>query len=72
MGIASAESGFVCIMMQNIAGLKINIRGKNFSRQHFEMFLLFFQENRLWHFMQIVFLGDNSLHEMQKPILLEK
>ena len=28
--------------------------GKNFSRQHFEVFSYFFQENRLWHFMQII------------------
>ena len=28
---------------------------------------LFFPENRLLHFMQIVSLGDN-LHEMSKPI----
>ena len=27
--------------------------GKNFSRQHFEIFFLFF-ENRIWHFIQIV------------------
>ena len=27
---------------------------KNFSRQHFEIFLLFFLENRIWHYMQIV------------------
>ena len=41
--------------------------GKNFSRQHFEilflffpntfLIFLFFPENRLWHFMQIVFLA---------------
>ena len=28
-----------------------NMLGKNFSRQHFE---IFFIENRLWHFMQTV------------------
>ena len=33
--------------------------------------LLFFPENRLWYFMQIVSLGDN-LHEISKPILWEK
>ena len=41
--------------------------GKNFSRWHFGIFLLFFLENRIWHFMQIVS-GDN-LHEMSDPIL---
>ena len=30
-------------------------------------FFLFFPENRLWHFMQIVSIGDN-LHEMSKPV----
>ena len=44
---------------------------KNFSRQHIEIFFLFYPENRLWHFMQIVSQGDN-LHEMSKPIFWEK
>ena len=35
---------------------------KNFSTGHFEIFFLFFQENRTWYFMQIVSLGDN-MHE---------
>ena len=35
------------------------------------VFFLFFWENMLWHFMQIVSLGDN-LHEMPKPIFSEK
>ena len=41
--------------------------GKIFSRQHFEIVFLFFQENRLWYFMQIVFLGE-YLHEISKPV----
>ena len=41
--------------------------GKNFSRQHFEVVFLLFLENRFWHFMQIVSLGDN-LHEVSDPI----
>ena len=40
---------------------------KNFSRKHFEIFFLFFLENRIWHFMQIVSNGDN-LHEVSDPI----
>ena len=40
---------------------------KKFFRGHFEIFFLIFPENTLWHFMQIVSLGDN-LHEMSKPI----
>ena len=27
---------------------------QNFSRRHLEIFFLFFLENRIWHFMQIV------------------
>ena len=49
----------------------LSMLGKNFSRQHFEIFFLFFPVNRLWHFKQIVSLGDN-LHGMSKPIFLEK
>ena len=35
------------------------------------LFILFFQENRMWHFMQIVSLGDN-LHEVSHPIFFVK
>ena len=35
------------------------------------IFFLFFQENRLWYFMQIVSNGDN-LHEMSKPFFWKK
>ena len=45
--------------------------GKIFGRQHFEIFFLILPENRFWHFMQIVSLGDN-LHEMSKPVFWEK
>ena len=34
------------------------------------IFFLFFPENRIWHFMQIVSLGDN-LHEMSNPVFWE-
>ena len=34
-------------------------------------FFLFFPENRIWHFMQIVSIGDN-LHEMLNPVFWEK
>ena len=34
-------------------------------------FFLFFQENRIWYFMQIVSNGDD-LHEMSNPVFLEK
>ena len=35
------------------------------------LFFLFFPENRIWHSMQIVSLGDN-LHEMSNPVFWEK
>ena len=35
------------------------------------IFFLFFPENKIWHFMQIVSTGDN-LHEMSKPVFREK
>ena len=35
------------------------------------IFFIYFPENRLWHFMQIVSLED-SLHEISKPIFWEK
>ena len=35
------------------------------------IFFLFFPENRIRHFMQTVFIGDN-LHEMSKPVFWEK
>ena len=51
--------------------LTLSTLGKIFSRRHFEIFFLFFPENRIWHFMQIVSLGDN-LHEMSNPVFWEK
>ena len=49
--------------------------GKNFSRRHFEIFLLFFLENRMWHFMQTLhddFMQTvskrDSLHDVSHPI----
>ena len=35
------------------------------------IFFLFFPENWIWHFMQIVSFGDN-LHEMSNPVFWEK
>ena len=54
-GVASSENK-----------LKLSMSSKNF-RQHFETFFLFFLENTLWHFMQIVSLADN-LQEMSNHI----
>ena len=41
-----------------------------FNRQHFYIIFLFFRENRFWHFMQIVSIGDN-LHEISNPVFLK-
>ena len=51
--------------------LTLSTLGKIFSRRHFEIFFLFFPENRIWHCMQIVSSGDN-LHEMSDPVFWEK
>ena len=45
--------------------LTLSTQGKIFSRQHFEIFLLFFTENKIWHFMQIV---SNNLYEVSNPV----
>ena len=51
--------------------LMLSTQSKIFSRRPIEIFFLFFPENRSWHFMQIVFTGDN-LHEMSKPVFCEE
>ena len=61
----------LCWNNSNFVGYKtdnvLKRLGKIFSRQHFEIFLLFFQENVIWYFMQIVSNGDN-LHEMSNSV----
>ena len=44
--------------------------GKIFSRQHIELFFLFFPETRIGHFMQIVSIRDNLL-EMSNLVFLK-
>ena len=39
----------------------LNTLGETFSRRHFEVFFLDLSENRIWHFMQILFNGGNLL-----------
>ena len=51
--------------------LMLSTLGKIFSRWLIEIFFLFFRENRIWHFMQIVSSGDN-LHEMSNHVFSEK
>ena len=45
--------------------------GKISADDIFKYFILYFPENKLWHFMQIVSSGDN-LQEMSKHIFWEK
>ena len=47
--------------------LRFSPLGTIFSRQHFEIFILFSLENRIWHFKQTVSNGDN-LHEKLNSI----
>ena len=54
-----------------ILHLMLSTLGKIFSRQHFEIFFLFFSENRIRHFLQIVSNGDN-LHAMSLPVFWGK
>ena len=44
-------------------GLMLSLLLKKFSRWHFILFFLFFPENRICHFMQIVSRGRDNLHE---------
>ena len=46
--------------------LMLRMLGKNFSRRRFEIFFLFFPENRIYHFLKI------NLHEISNPIFWEK
>ena len=52
--------------------LTLGTLGKIFSRQQQKIKkILFFPENKIWHFMQIVSGGDN-LQEMSDPVVWEK
>ena len=42
-----------------------------FSRQQIGDIFLIFPINRIWHFMLIVYIGNN-LHEMSNPVSWEK
>ena len=47
--------------------LTLSTLGKIFSRIHTDIFFLFFQ---VWHFIQIVSMGD-TFHEMSNSVFLE-
>ena len=56
---------------QMLWGLIICMLGKICSGKHFEIVFLFFPENKIWHFVHIVSLGDN-LHGMSNQVFWEK
>ena len=51
--------------------LTLSTPDKIFSRRYIEIFFLFFPENKVWHFIQIVSNRDN-LPEMSNPDFCEK
>ena len=55
-----------CSQMVVLSVLMLSTLGKNFSRQYYETFFLFFPGNNL-HEISKVSTGDN-LHEISKPI----
>ena len=50
--------------------LMLGMLGKIFNQRHFDLSFLFFPENRIRHYMQIVSAGDN-LHRMSNSIFSE-
>ena len=59
---------FRICLVRAICDLTLSTLGKIFSRRHFEIFFLFFSENRIWHFMQIVsYASAQSDQNLQCP-----
>ena len=56
--------------MESAKLLTLSTLGEIFGWWYFEIFFLFFPENRFWDFMQIVSSGYN-LHEMSNPVFYE-
>ena len=63
-GIKIAES------LQIVSIFRITLWA-NLADDKLVIFFLFSPENRIWHFMQIVSIGDN-LHELSNPVFWEK
>ena len=69
--IQKTLNSYMCIYcFQNWTRLTVTTLKAN-SADNKLTFFLFFPENKLWHFMQIVSWGDN-LHEMSKAYFLGK
>ena len=72
VGINGFEEPLLQINIRLRNGFKFNLyhpQGK-FNRQQFDD-IFFFPENRVWHFMQAVSVGD-SMHEMSNPVFWNK
>ena len=65
-----SSSTFVAEVFAWIPTLTFGMLAKMFQQAAFWNIFLFCPENRFWHFMQIVSLGDN-LHKIPKPIFWE-
>ena len=53
-------------------GLTFTTLWANSADHNLVRFFLYFQENKIWHFMQIAFIGDSNLHEMPIPVSWEE
>ena len=73
----NAKSQFLWKIMKSVLELRLVQICKplsanhNCSRQHFDLFVGIFRENKTWHFMWRICLADNW-HEMPSLILSEK
>ena len=69
LGTASCSINLVefVLYQKKKALLTFIILRANSADEKLVIFFLFLTENRIWHFMQIVSIGDN-LHEMSGPV----
>ena len=58
-------------MMAQINPLTFTTLWANSADNNLVILFLFFPENRIWHFMQTVSIGDN-LHEISNPVFCQK
>ena len=54
-----------------VSSLMLGTLDKIFSWRHIEIFFSFFQENRIWHFMQIVSIVKNKKKLLSAKFALE-
>ena len=57
--------------MENFPSLMLSMLGKNSAEDIFKYFFLIIPEKRIWHFRQIISIGDN-LPEMLNPYFSSK